>query len=225
MIKTKRIELAIGDARRRLNERANEAAKKYDQGAQRLSRESNERETRQAAERLRAESNEREAAKKYDQGAQRLRRESNERETRQAAERLRAESNEREAAKKYDQGAQRLRRESNERETRQAAERLRAESNERDRERRRRLNERADQALADYTRYFKAAQAPIIPFDLFEEAGSEEKFYLGSLDEDYEQETVSEMQRSWFDARDCLSAQQPDTRTIETQTDLSFLSY
>ena len=128
-----------------------------------------------------------------------------------------------EVAKKYDQGAQRLRRESNERETRQAAERLRAESNERDRERRRRLNERADQALADYTRYFKAAQAPIIPFDLFEEA--EEKFYLGSLDEDYEQETVSEMQRSWFGARDSLSAQQPGTRTIETQTDLSFLSY
>ena len=97
-------------------------------------------------------------------------------------------------------------------------------------EARRQLNERATRALAEYTRCFNAARADIIPVELddFHDAHSvhsdTERYYLGSLKEDTKHETVSEMQSSWFDARESLSAQ-PDTKTIHTQTDLSFLSY
>ena len=97
-------------------------------------------------------------------------------------------------------------------------------------EARRQLNDRAKRALDEYTRCFKAAQAQIIPVQLddFRDAHSfssnTERYYLGSLNEDTEHETVSEMQSSWFDARESLSAH-PRTQTIETQTDLSFVSF
>ena len=97
-------------------------------------------------------------------------------------------------------------------------------------EARRQLNERATRALDEYMRCFNVSRADIIPVELddFQDAHSvpsdTERYYHGSLKEDTEHETVSEMQSSWFDARESLSAH-PRTRTIETQTDISFLSY
>ena len=85
-------------------------------------------------------------------------------------------------------------------------------------------------ALDEYTRCFNAARADTIPVqpedfpDAYTVHSSTERYYLGSLKEEKEQETVSEMQSTWFDAHESFSVQS-DTRTIHTQTDLSFLSY
>ena len=164
MPKTNKIQYAIGDARRRINERTEEAANKY----------------------------------KYNQKPK------IENNTETASSQQEAKIQE--ALELYDRFARGQQ------------------------EARRQLNERATRALDEYTRCFNAARADIIPVELddFQDAYSvpsdTERYYLGSLKEEKEQETVSEMQSSWFDARESFSVQ-PDTRTIHTQTDLSFLSY
>ena len=100
---------------------------------------------------------------------------------------------------------------------------------------RRELNERIQQALHEYTLCYKASQGEgysehiDLELDDFRDCHSfastasssgSELFYFGSVDEEKEHETLFQMQTSTLKARESRN-----TRTIETQTDLSFLSY
>ena len=102
-------------------------------------------------------------------------------------------------------------------------------------EARRELNERMQRALHEYTLCYKASQGVgnfediDLQLDDFRDCHSfastvsssdMELFYLGSLDEEKERVTLFEMQTSTLEARESRN-----TRTIETHTDLSFLSY